>query len=386
MKHFVLIRAALERRLPRTILTGLSIMVAFLLFGVMGGVISSFDDALGEMNEARLRVTSKANFTATLPIAHLERIRAVEGVRDAAPIIIWPVYFQAPTNQISGAAVELDSFAAVMPETIVSAEGSDAMARNRLGATVGSNLAERFDWQLGDRVPLNSLLIPRDDGTTTWEVEIVSIHTAAPGANELYAGEIYLNYEYLNESRGDEPDTVHMFIVTVDDPAMAGTVARRIDETFANSADETSTQNEKQMFVNRMRQIGDIRSFVLAILSAVLFTLLFVIGSTMVQSARDRIAEFGVLKAMGYSDNLIAALVLVESVMLTLAGALLGMIMAAGIFPGVFSAMGLGEIPMTRDIWLNAIGMAVGLGAAVAIWPALQAQRLSVTNALRRGG
>ena len=216
-----------------------------------------------------------------------------------------------------------------------------------------------------------------------WPVNIVSIHNKDPDDNTMHARQMYVNFDYANEFRANDRDTVHMFVVTVDEPRLAESVALRIDEEFANSVDETFTSNEKQFFVNRMRQTGDVATFVRSILFAVFFTLLFVIGNTMIRSVRQRVAEFGVLKAMGYTHNTVFLLVLAESVVLCLTGAFFGLVAGAFVIPRMFPGSPIG-LQLSSSVWFTGLTLSAGLALVVAIWPALQIRRISVIDAIHR--
>ena len=274
MKFLSLILAGLRRRLMRSILTGLSIFVAFVLLGVTHGVTAGFNQAEKLMSDVRLRVMSRANIIEPMPYAHLHRMAQVEGVRAVAPISIFPAYYQEPINNVSAAALNIDSMLDVFPEISMSPEEVEALKSLRTGATVGKNLADRFGWQIGDQVPLTSYFLANEDGGNTWTFEIVAIHNDGPEDEELIAGEIYFHYDYLNESRADQKDSVNLFLVSIDNPEQAGEISSAIDSLFRNSSDETQTMNEKQFLNNQMRSIGDIGALISAIQFAVMFTLL----------------------------------------------------------------------------------------------------------------
>jgi len=373
----------LRRRIVSTTLTFLSIFIAFVLFAVMTGVLAGFDELIESFDDARLQVISRASFSETLPLAHLERISRIDGVRQVSGGLAFPSYYQEPGNSFGGAAVDFHSYVQVLPELKIDNIGIEALNRTRTGATVGRALAERFGWQVGDQIPITSLLLMNKDGTMVWPVNIVSIHNKDPDDNTMHARQMYVNFDYANEFRTNDRDTVHMFVVTVDEPRLAESVALRIDEEFANSVDETFSSNEKQFFVNRMRQTGDVATFVRSILFAVFFTLLFVIGNTMTRSVRQRVAEFGVLKAMGYTDDTIFLLVLAESVALCLTGAFFGLAAGAFVIPQMFPGFPI-SLRLSSSVWFTGLTLSAGLALVVAIWPALQIRRISVVDAIRR--
>ena len=383
MGYTSLILMGLRRRLLRTLLTGASIFVAFLLLGVTNGITQGFDEAQDFMSDSRLRTISRANMIEPLPYAHGARIEQVEGITHVSPLAIFPAYYQEMFNQVSAAALHLDNAFEVLNEIALSEEEKEKLLATRTGATVGAKLAERFGWKVGDQIPLTSYFLVQEDGSNTWTFEIVSIHNDDPGDEELLAGEVYFHYDYLNESRAAQKDTVNMFITSIDDPEAASDIGQRIDALFANSSDETQTMDEKQFLTNQLRSIGDIRTFVLAIQFAVLFTLLFIAGSTMWQSVRERVGEFAILKALGFTDNFVFGVIILESIVMCLIAGMLGLGMAALVFPSVFASMGLPGIGMSGGVWVVGTIIALIMAVVVAITPAWQMRRLPVADAVR---
>ena len=381
MKYLFLIRAGLWRKPMRTVLTGLGIVVAFLLFGIMHGVIAGFDTALDMMSETRLRVQSRASGLESMPSAHAGRIAQVEGVQRVALLSVIGGYFQEPKNGFSSAALDIEAFLEVLPEIKVLPEQVDAMMRTRKGAIVGATLAQKYGWSIGDQVPIKSFLWSNEDGTAGWTVEITAIANAGPDDEQLFANEMYLHWDYFDESRATGKGTAHQFIVAIDDPARAAPIAEAIDALFANSSDETNTVNEREYITSFVRQAGDVRSFVAYILAAVLFTLLFLTGTTMAQSMRDRVAEFGVLKSIGFTDTSVFVMVLAESLVLCLVAALLGLGIAATVFPSVYASIGFDGMSLPPSVFAVGLGIAAAMAIGVAFWPAWSAQRLSIAAA-----
>lgn len=370
------------RRPLRSALTMLAIAISFLLFGVMHGVIAQFDEALTRMSDVRLRVMSRANILESIPLAYLERIRSVEGVTTVAPVVIFFGYYQDQLNQVSGGGVEVEEFLAVMPELKVSQAEVGAMQGNRIGALVGAALAERHGWRVGDRLPLKSLLWMNQDTGEDWQFEVSAIFNDAPGDDQLFAQEIYVHYDYIDEARSSERGTVNQYIVSIDDPGESSAIATTIDNLFANSSDETTTTNEKDYLRSQLQQVGDISAFVYSILGAVSFTLFFLTGTTMLQSMRERIPELGILKSMGFTGRSLFLLVTAESLIICLVGAMVGMAVAGLVFPGVFSSFGLSGVALESSVYGLGLLLAVVLAIAVAAWPAWRARQLDIASAI----
>jgi len=380
MKYLPLVWAGLWRKKIRTILTLLSIVVAFALFGLMEGVTAGLDDAIeGLTDESRLMVQSRVNIIEPLPIAYIPRIQSVDGVNEISWYGYFGGFFQEPRNQINTGAVNIDAFFDMYPEFIVPPEQLEAMRRTRNGAIVGADLMERFGWSIGDRVPLGSTIWSTQAGSNTWEFEIVGVFTTDTGANQ---DDFYIHYDYFDEERTAGTGTVALYLVKVDDVALSDQIADEIDGLFLNSTNETQTMNEREFTKAQIAQIGDINFFVNAIAGAVMFTLLFLTGNTMMQSVRERIPELAVLKTYGFSNTAVTSFICIESLLLCLGAALIGLAIAAAAFPSVFDAMGVLPLPLPWSVVETGCGIAAGLAIISALPPAFRARRLSIVDAL----
>ena len=383
MRYFPLVWAALRRKPVRTVLTLLSIVVAFGLFGVMQGVTAGLDDVIeAYTDETRLMTQSRVNLVEPLPIAYLPQMQAIDGVEKIAYYGWFGGYFQEPRNQVNTGAVNIETFLDIYPEFVVSDDELAAMRRTRNGAIVGLDLTERFGWSIGDRVPLGSSIWTQRDGSSTWEFEVVGIFRSLDEG--LPADDFLINYDYFDEARSFGNGSVAIYMSKIDDASRSAEIAEAIDELFLNSTAETQTQNERDWTQAQIAQIGDINFFVNAIAGAVLFTLLFLTWNTMAQSVRERIPELAVLKTYGYGNAKVVAFVFAEALILCLGAALVGLGLAAVAFPGVFRAMGIGALPMPTSVILLGSGIALLLAALSALLPAWSAGRLSIVDALAR--
>lgn len=380
MRYLPLIWAGLWRKPVRTLLTLLSIVVAFLLLGLMYGVTGALDTIVDRMSETRLRIQSRVNITQALPLAHLPQIETVPGVRGVGYYGWFGGYYQDPTNSISVGAMDMERVRTVFPDVVVAPEAYDAMLRTRNGALVGEALAAEEGWKVGDIVPLRSQIWQRKDGAEEWVFEIVGSYRFAEGG--IPTEEFWINYDYFDEARTFGNGTVSLYFVQIDDPAHSARVAEAIDERFANSSFETQTQNEKDWIRAQINQIGDINFFVNAIVLAAMFTLLFLTGNTMMQSVRERVPELAVLKTYGFGNTAVGGLVFAEAAVLCLVAAGAGLALAAAAAPSVYDAMGSDGLAFPTGVIGIGLGLAVLVALVSAILPALHAQRLSIVDAL----
>jgi putative ABC transport system permease protein len=380
MKFIPLIWAMLWRKKVRTSLTLLSIMIAFLLFGMLQGVNSAFKQTIERSNVNRLVVTNRISITESLPYAYMQQIEALPGVERVSHESWFGPYYQDPKNFIAAFPVEPEREFPAHPEYLLPKDQLAALEHTRDGAVVGANLAKKYGWKIGDRIPLHSTIwVKAADGNSDWDFTIVGIyHDPADSSRE---DAMFFNYKYFDEARSFAKGTVGWYIVVVKDPSQSAQVAKEIDDHFANSSDETKTQTEKEFQQSFMKQIGDINLIVTYILFAVFFALLFAVGSTVMQAVREQVPELAVLKTLGFSDTRMLVLVLVQSLTLCVAAALLGLGIAELLFPALRNTLGVVKLP--ASVIAEGVLMSALLAVATGIVPAWRAKRLVIVEALR---
>ncbi|HEY0917210.1 MAG TPA: ABC transporter permease [Solimonas sp.] len=380
MKYFPLIWSALWRKKPRTIYTMLSIIVAFLLFGMLQAVAVSMTRSFEIAGADRLFTAGKFSFTEILPLGYYSRIKSTPGVQLATHASWFGGVYQNERNMFPQLAVDHETYLDMYSEFIVDEAARKEWARNKAGALVGKGLAEKFGWKVGDRVPIQASIWPKRDGRNDWEFDIVGLLDGKDENAKAQAEVMLFRFDYFDEARQFGQGYVGWYLEKISDPAESGSVAAAIDRQFANSPKETRTDSEKAFNQSFMKQMGDIQMIIQSILGAVFFTLLFLTGNTMMQSVRERIPELAVLKTIGFSDRSVLALVLTESLLLCLIAALVGLGIATLLMPGLAS-----KVPglyMPPEVWLMGAGVAALLAVVVGFPPAWRAMRLDIVNAL----
>ena len=385
MKYLHLIWAALFRRKTRTILTLVSIIAAFLLFGMLDAVRTGFDQAGNSANGAeRLQTGSRLSFIQTLPQSLEARIAQVPGVKMVTYANWFGGAYQDPHNQVFSFAVE-PNYLDLHPEMEVSPAERKAFETTRTGALVGEKLAQRFHWKVGDKIPMQSTIFPNHEGSKNWTFDIVGIlHSKDKKSGGFYDQMFLLNWKYFDETTPYNRGQVGWYVTRVTDVNQADRVAKAIDAISANSDHETRTQTEAAATASWMKQLADIGLIVTSIMGAVFFTLLLLSGNTMMQAVRERTSELAVLKTIGFSSRSVLAMVLAESVLLLLLGGVLGLALAMLVVGGVHAAMG-GAIPMApvdAGIWLRGLLLMIAAGLLVGALPAMRAMRLNIVDAL----
>lgn len=383
MRYLPLLLAGLLRKKTRTLLTLLSVAAAFALFGMLDAVRVAFNAPQTVTGIDRMVVASRFSIIQPLPYSALNRIQAVPGVRSVTYANWFGGVYQDPKNFFPNIAVEPASYLQMYPEIVLPRDQRRAFPGTRTGAIVGASLARRFGWKVGDKIPLQATIFPRAQGDNLWVFDLVGIFHASEPELKGVEQQMLFRYDYFDEGRQFGHGTVGWYIVRVDDPAHADRVAKAIDRMYANSADETKTESEREFQLSFAKQIGDIGLIVSAIMGAVFFTLLLLTGNTMAQSIRERIPELGVLKTIGFSNRAVLLLVLGESVLLLVLGGLGGLLLARVTLP-VLGAATSGQLALamaTQSWWLG-LALMVLIGVTVGLPPALRAMRLSIVDAL----
>lgn len=384
MKFLYLVWSNLKRKKLRTALTLLSIFVAFLLFGLLCAIKEAFTAGISMADADRLVVRHKVSLIMNLPETYRARMESIPGVASAVHMTWFNgIYQNEPKNFFGSFPVsDPEAFLAMYPEFILPEDQKQAWMKTRTGAIVGRALIERFKWKIGDRIPLTSPIWPRQGGEA-WEFEIVGIFE--PGKKNTDTSGFYFRYDYFDEARAQGKGLVGWYAVRVNNSDDAAAIAQAIDDEFANSPYETKAEPEGAFMQGFAQQIGDIGTILIAILSAVFFTILLVAGNTMAQSVRERTEELGVLKAMGFTNELVLALVLAESCVIAAVGGIAGL-GAAWLFTAGGSPVPamLPVFYLPQRYLLVGVGLVFGLGLIAGILPALQAMRLRIAVALRR--
>jgi putative ABC transport system permease protein len=385
MKFFHLIWCNLKRKKLRTSLTLLSILVAFILFGFLMAIKQALAGGVSMTRQDRLVVRHKVSIIQMLPESYKARMARIPGVALATHQTWFGGIYQDPKNFFMQNPVVPEEFLDMHPEVILSPEQKKAWLQTRTGAIVGRKTADRFHWKIGDKVPIQSSIWSKQDGSRLWEFEIVGIYDGDKKENDTTP--LFFRYDYFDEARRTgAKGLVGWYTIRVKDPAQAAEVAKRVDQEFENSDAETKTEPEGAFVQAWMSQIGNIVLIVSAILGAVFFTILLVTGNTMSQTVRERTGELGVLKAIGFTNAQVMSLVLAESCLLTILGGVLGLGLACLLVPVLAKALA-GLLPLfslpTHDLFVG-LGLSIALGLVTGIFPALQAMRLRVADALRR--
>ena len=378
-----LVRKNLTRKWTRFVLTVLSIAVAFLLFGFLQSFREAWNSGVENASDTRLVTVNKINFTQPLPYSYFTRIQTMEGVQAVTHASWFGGFYQEPQNFVQAFAVDPTLWLGMYPEMKAPPEQIARFIENRAGVMVGSSVANRFGWQVGDRIPLSSNIFSQQGGGSVWDVEIEAIYT--PEAN--FDGSIVLlHYEYFNESKSFGKDTIGWLVVQTTSPQVNDAVIAAIDNQFANSSAETDTVTEKAFSEQFQNQFGNISLILTLVIAGAFVTILMIVGFNMVLAQRERIGELAVMKTLGFRSHTLFGLMMGEALALSLIGGLVGLALGA-LLTFLFTILSAGFLPpmaVSAETSLQALGLMAALGLITGTIPAYQAYRTRIITAFAR--
>ena len=385
MKFVSLIIANLFRKKLRTTLTFFSILIAFILYGYLIATREAFGAGVSFAGADRLFVRNKVSLIESMPFSYKARMERIPGVRTVAHASWFGGHYQDPKNMFAQLPVDPKDYLDVYPEIVLSEKEKQAWMSTRSGAILGRKSAEKYGKKVGDRIPITPTIWEKPNhDMSAWDFDIVGIFDGATRATDTSA--LLFRYDFFDESRAFRKGQIGWYIVKVNNPDESERIAAAIDREFANSSTETKAEPEKAFVQGFAKQVGDIGKIMIAILSAVFFTILLVAGNTMAEAVRERREELGVLKALGFTNVQVLVLVLVESCLLAGVAGTLGLATAKFLIV-FFGDPTHGFLPLfffpNIDVALG-VGIVLALGILAGIGPAIQAMRLNMADALRR--
>lgn len=382
MKFLPLVWAGLSRRLARSALTALCIVIAFVLLGLLEGVNAGFARAIANAHREYLVTGTRVRGGAPMPISAMAEIRSLPGVTAVAPRAYFVGAYRETGVRYSVAAIatEPELFFRLLPGVRVAQSDIAALLTHRNGILVTHSLLKQWGWKIGDTITLKSSTL-KADGNPNWSFTIVGTFDTPSDAGPAYFGVI--NYNYLDEARARDRGTAELFYVRIADPNKSLAMSAAIDRIFANSSHETRTRSQQARAELQAKQMGDIKFFTDAVMGAVLFTLAFLTGNTLRQALKERTREFAMLKAMGYAGSRIFGLAYSEALLLYVPPAALGLLVARALAPLARQDIGLIVVsPAVAAAGLLCAAVLALLGAAL---PSLTLARMPVAAALSEG-
>jgi putative ABC transport system permease protein len=381
MKYLPLVWAAVMRKPTRAILTLLSVMLAFTLFGLTIGMNATFAKVQEQARDDR--IFTFARFGGLVPVALARQIENMPGVEMVASSNFIPGYIRDPKNRVFVQMGD-EKIPKVVPEWPITPAQWQMIRDDRQGMLVSKMQADRWHLKPGDTLTIASPVAKKVDGSVSWVFHVVAV---TPDISYMSQGYMFGNFDYMDKARmlSDQGKT-GQFRVKISDPSRTAEIAEKIDKAFANSPTPLETLTEKVAFDVSSGTGMDIASVDREVALAGMFMVLFLTANGLAQAVRERFAEFATLKTIGFSDNGVIALVFAEAAIPCLLGAGLGIGFAAlisNVMPHFLPpGQGLPIPTMTVMVFIWAGLCAALVAFASSALPALRLKQMDIATAL----
>jgi putative ABC transport system permease protein len=378
----LLLKNAFRHRL-RTLLTMLGLVVAVCAYGLLRTIVDAWYAGAEASSSTRLITRSATSLTVPLPLAYAERLRAIDGVTGVSWSNWFGGVYQSERNFFPQFAVDGPTYLPLYPEYLINDDDRVSWLRDRKGALVGRKLADKFGWKLGDTVPLESGIYPGE-----WSFVIRGIYDgvdASVDQNQMLIHWAFLNETMRARTAGRRSDSVGVFVTGIRDPANAALVSQRVDEQFRNSRAETLTETEKAFQLGFVAMSEAILLALQAVSYIIVIIIMAVMANTMTMTARERLAEYATLKALGFPPLFVVRLLFGESLLIAAIGGLAGVLLTLPLAAAFANATG-SLFPVFRvsstTVALQ-FGAALLVGLVAAAWPAWKMSRIDIVAGLR---
>ena len=376
MKYAKLIFKNILRNKRRTLLTISSLVVSLFLIISLATILTEFERGSEEASPLRLVSRHAVSLGFVIPMAHLEKMKAVPGVKDVMPFNWFGGIYKDERNFFANFAVDARKLRDVVPEVKSSDAEWQAFINDRQGALVGKKLVTLYGFTPGQRITLKSPIYNA-------EVEFI-MRGVYTGSDEKT---LYFHYDYLNELLPEwAKDKVSTFSIMANTAEDVPRVAQQIDSIFANTDAPTKTESEREFALSFQTMMGGVKQFLYGIMAAITFSLLLVMGNTMAMTVRERTKEVGTLKAIGFQRSTITTMFLAESLILACIGAGLGIGAAALVFNSIDLSLYIPNfisfVPTGKTL-AAAFGLSILVGLISVIYSAYRVSGLTIAEALR---
>ena len=366
----------------RSGMTVLGIAVAILSFGMLRTVVDSWYAGAELGSASRLITRNATSLALPLPLSYAERIRRVEGVES----VTWANWFGGvyidEKNFFPQFAVDADSYFRVYDEFVVEPSQLSDFKLDRRGVIVGEKTARKFNWKVGDQIPLRGTLYPGN-----WSFVIRGIYTGKD--DKVDTSQMIMHWTYVNETiKSVLPNLavrVGVYVVNLSEGVPTAQASELIDSGFRNSVSETRTETQKAFQLGFIAMVDTILVAIQTVAYVVILIIMAVMANTMAMAARERTREYSTLRSLGFSAGFINALIFGESMALSLLGGVIGIALSFPAASGFFS--------LTRDLFLVfeitqttlvlQLLACVVIGFFAAIAPMLNSRRIRIVDGLR---
>jgi len=377
MKFSKFVLKNILRNKRRTLLTISSLVVSLFLIITLATILTEFTRGSSEASPLRLVTRHSVSLTFPLPMAHLQRIAAVPGVKAVMPFSWFGGIYKDEKNFFANFAVDPTKIREIIPELKMSEAEWQSFINDRQGAVVGQKLVKLYGFTIGQRVTLKSPIYDRS-------VEFI-IRGICTGGDEKT---LFFHHEYINELLPDRAkDKAGTFSIQANSAEDVPRIAQAIDSIFVNTDAPTKTESERDFAISFETMMGGVKQFMYGIMAAISFSLLLVMANTMAMTVRERTREVGMLKALGFQRGTIAGLFVGEALLVTTLGALIGIGVAMLVFKSLDVSLYIPNFQSfvpTAQTLLGAFVISILVGITSVMYSAYRVSGLTIAEALRR--
>ena len=376
-------------RKMHAVLTLLTVAAAFLLFALIGVVNSVMTEAANSVESAHLLITfAQPTRSEGLPVSLRQQISKVPGVVAVTfNHSFWGTY-QTPNNLIGGFAIPKNYFT-MFPEYECSPKEWKRFHTIGDAAIVGAKVAKRYEWRLGEEVPVKAPNYTKRNGSDVWTFDIVCIDHAHP-VNQQNA--LFFHWKYFYLSRAKRNVNAGVFIEKIRNPLRTNEIAMSIDAQFENSAHQTMTQSQSEMIQNKVRQVIDLKWITRGIMAATFFTLIFSTGSAISHSIRERMKDFAIIRAIGFRRRVLVMLAICEAALLYTSGGTIGMLAAWMLGARVLNYLKgyIGMLVGSSDqfemqgLWVHGIGLMLAFSIVIGVMAGGRVVRMRLAETINK--
>ncbi|MEC9048581.1 MAG: FtsX-like permease family protein [Planctomycetota bacterium] len=371
----------------RSLLTVGAVFVAVFLVCILQALTSGLTRTLDASAANRLLVQSAVSLYVNLPLSYQQKLAGVDGVDQ---ICKWQ-WFGGRYEQDKGGffaqfGIDPEPFLPSYPEMSIIDGSYEEFTRTRTGCVIGKQLAKKYGWEVGDRVPINGTIFTRVDGSP-WEFDVNAVYeSSSPAFDEQ---QMFFQFAYIEESLeqggATGPQGSGLYMLKLADGVDPISVQRAVDEMFTNGPQRVQTTTEAEFNRQFISMLGDVPQLLRLIGGAVLFAIFFAVLNTMLLTGRERTRDLGVMKALGFGNGVAAGLLIGESLLLCVTGAGLAVGVALGLERTIAegTAAFIPGFALDRDTLLFGVGVAVLVGLVSGVLPGLRAARMTTTRALQ---
>ncbi|MHC4390082.1 MAG: ABC transporter permease [Planctomycetota bacterium] len=370
----------------RTLLTLGSLVIAIFLICFLNTLVSGLTAGVKASASDRLIVQSAVSLFVELPESYQGKIDGVSGIERTCKMQWFGGYFREQRNFFAQFAIDHDRFFDTYPEVKMIEGSAEALARKRSGCIIGKELATKYGWKVGQRVPIIGTIFARKD-RQPWEFEVVGIYESTRANVDQQT--MWFRFDYLREAvesgAAGGPAGTGVFVLDLEDEADPVKVAGAVDALFDLGPQRVKATTEAEFQRQFVSMLGSVPTFLTGIGGGVLFAIVLAVVNTMLMSARQRTHDFGVLKALGFKDRVVGGLLMAESLLLCVLGGVAGIALALSSQP--FLATKLSMIMPNYKVEPAAIALAAVVAVTIGLvsgWiPAWRVTRLKAVEAFR---